>query len=220
MDDLVTERLLLHPMSAAEAGRVVAREPGEGDRWAAGYPDQGDVAGASRFLATCASGGDPRPFGNYEIRRREDGLAIGGVGFHGPPDASGAVTVGYGLIPAARGRGYAVEALRGLLRLARDLGVVCVRGDADHGNTASHRVMAAAGMRLVGSDERVRYYETVWPRTPARPGAGSAAVATDEQGGEPACLLNRLCPDCDAVLDSPRPALCPRCGAVTGPDRG
>jgi RimJ/RimL family protein N-acetyltransferase len=50
-------------------------------------------------VAACADTGDPQPFGNYEIRRREDEQAIGGVGFHAPADKDGSVTIGYGLIP-------------------------------------------------------------------------------------------------------------------------
>ncbi|MDX3235106.1 GNAT family N-acetyltransferase [Streptomyces sp. ME03-5709C] len=168
MDDFVTARLVLHPMTVSEAERVVAGEPGGGARWAAGYPTDGDAAAARRFLAACAHTGDPRPFGNYEIRRREDGQAIGGLGFHGPPDENGGVTIGYGLVPSARGNGYASEALRGLLQFARTRGVTRVKGDADHDNIASHRVMMAAGMRPTGQDERVRYFEIAWTDTTAR----------------------------------------------------
>ena len=89
MDDLVTARLVLHPMSVSEAERVLAGDPDDGARWAPGYPTEGDGFAARRFLSTCASTGDPQPFGNYEIRRREDGIAIGGVGFHGMPDENG-----------------------------------------------------------------------------------------------------------------------------------
>ncbi|WP_030660059.1 GNAT family N-acetyltransferase [Streptomyces rimosus] len=179
MSDLQTARLVLHPLTAAEAERLVARAPADGDRWAPGYPTDGDVKSANDFLGHCASTGDPQPFGDYEIRRRADGLAIGGVGFHRPPAADGSVTIGYGLVPAARGHGYAAEALRELLRLAQERGVTCVKGDADHGNTASQRVMAAAGMQPVGEDERVKYFEISWPVTagdtagPPGPAAGA-----------------------------------------------
>ncbi|MFE1784160.1 GNAT family N-acetyltransferase [Streptomyces sp. NPDC059506] len=162
MDDVMTARLVLHPISPAEAERVVAGRPGDGDRWAPGYPAEGDVSGAGRLLRACAETGDPRPFGTYEIRLREDGCAVGGVDFLGPPDEDGVVAIGYSLVPSVRGRGYASEALRALLHLARELGVSRVRGDADHGNAASQRVMAAAGMRLVAEDERVKYYEISW----------------------------------------------------------
>ncbi|MEF2529764.1 MULTISPECIES: GNAT family N-acetyltransferase [Streptomyces] len=162
MSDLVTARLVLHPMTVTEAERVVAGEADGGARWAPGYPTDGDVLAARRFLDTCADTGDPQPFGNYEIRRREGGLAIGGLGFHEPPDEKGSVTIGYGLIPSMRGRGYATEALRGLLSFARARGVTRVKGDADHGNIASQRVMMAAGMQQCGQDDRVVYFEITW----------------------------------------------------------
>ncbi|MFE1794311.1 GNAT family N-acetyltransferase [Streptomyces sp. NPDC059525] len=163
MGELVTARLVLHPMTIGDAERVVAGVPDGDARWAAGYPDEGDVFAARRFLRTCADTGDPGPFGTYEIRLREDGTAIGGAGFHGPADETGTVTIGYGLVPSARGSGYASEALRALLRLARAQGATRVKGDADHDNIASHHVMTAAGMRPAGQDERVRYFETTWP---------------------------------------------------------
>jgi RimJ/RimL family protein N-acetyltransferase len=162
MDALVTARLILHPLSIAEAERVVAGEPDGGARWAPGYPADGDVTGARKFLGVCASSGNPQPFGAYEIRRREDGHAIGGLGFHGAPDEHGSVTIGYGLISSVRGKGYASEALRGLLLFARERGVSCVVGDTDHDNTASQRVMASVGMELVAEDGRLKFYKIAW----------------------------------------------------------
>ncbi|MBF9068833.1 hypothetical protein [Streptacidiphilus fuscans] len=38
-----------------------------------------------------------------------------------------------------------------------------------------------------------------------------------EEGGDPACWLNRLCPQCDAVPDDPKDATCWRCGAELHP---
>ena len=162
MDDLVTMRLVLHPMSVSEAERVLTGDPDDAARWAPEYPAEGDASAARRFLNTCAHTGDPRPFGNYEIRRREDGRAIGGVGFHGTPDENGSVTIGYGLIPSAHGKGYASEALRALLAFARARGITSVKGDTDHDNTASQHVMAAVGMRLIAEDERLKYYKIAW----------------------------------------------------------
>ncbi|MCA1221470.1 GNAT family N-acetyltransferase [Streptomyces sp. 8L] len=153
-----TARLVLHPLTVDEAERVVAGEPGPGDRWAPGYPDTFDVKGVGSYLATCSISGDPTPFGTYEIRRRSDGRAIGGLGLHGPPDHEDTVTVGYSVIASEQGNGYATEALRGLLAHLRTLGVRGVRGDTDLDNAASQRVMAAAGMRQVAEDDRLRYY--------------------------------------------------------------
>ncbi|MEV6164834.1 GNAT family N-acetyltransferase [Streptomyces sp. NPDC052052] len=162
MTDLETPRLLLHLMNASDALRVRAGKPPEGARWAPGYPSPGEMAAAERFLDTCATTGDPSPFGSYEIRRREDGFVIGGLGFHGAPDNHGQVTIGYGLVPSAQGLGYASEALRALLLFARAQGVSCVHGDTDLDNLASQRVMTAVGMRLVEEDARLKHYRIDW----------------------------------------------------------
>jgi GNAT superfamily N-acetyltransferase len=157
-----TERLLLRPFDVEEAAGVIAGLPVPGVPWARDYPGAGEIGGLRGFLARCEVDGEPQPFGAYQIIRCSDGLAIGGMGFHGPPDADGAVTIGYGVVPSARGRGYAKEALHGLLTLARGLRVRCVRGDTGHANTASQRVMTAAEMRLVRQDGESQYYEISW----------------------------------------------------------
>ncbi|MFD9425201.1 MULTISPECIES: GNAT family N-acetyltransferase [unclassified Streptomyces] len=186
MDDLETARLLLHPLSADEAHELVAYAeggpdgPGRRDSWAAGYPLDGDVSAARRFLNSRTGDGDTRTRwhpGVYEIRRRDDGAAIGGMDFHGPADDTGSVTIGYGLVPAAQGRGYASEALRALLEFARVSGIARVKGDADHGNIASRRVMTAAGMWQAGEDERVTYYEVSWGDGVLADGSPAAPVA-------------------------------------------
>jgi RimJ/RimL family protein N-acetyltransferase len=165
MDDLVTARLVLHPINVSEAEQVLTGDPDDPARWAPGYPTEGDASAARRFLNACANTGNPQPFGNYEIRRREDGRAIGGVGFHGTPDDNRSVTIGYGLIPSEHGKGYASEALRALLAFARAHGVTSVEGDTSHDNIASQHVMTAVGMRLIAEDERLRYYKITWNRT-------------------------------------------------------
>ncbi|MDQ0792403.1 GNAT family N-acetyltransferase [Streptomyces sp. B1I3] len=172
MDDLTTDRLILHPLTAAEATAVehgTAEGPPAGARWAPGYPSAGDRAAARRFLETCAGPGDSQPFGPYEIRRRADGVTIGGVGFHGRPDAAGQVTVGYGLVRSARGSGFASEALRALLAFARSQGVLAVNGDADLDNIGSHRVMVSAGMQVVAVDHRLKHYRVEWSPATHRP---------------------------------------------------
>ncbi|MEE4496243.1 GNAT family N-acetyltransferase [Streptomyces sp. BE230] len=164
MTDLVTPRLLLRPMTVADAEQVAAGRPADGVRWAPGYPWPGEMAAATRFLETCAATGDPGPFANYGIRRREDGLVIGGAGFHGAPDEKRHVTIGYGLVESARGIGYASEALRALLRFSRAQDIACVHGDTDLDNIASQRVMTAAGMRLVKEDALLKHYRIDWDR--------------------------------------------------------
>ncbi|MFE5536294.1 GNAT family N-acetyltransferase [Streptomyces sp. NPDC056519] len=164
MEPLPTRRLVLLPLDADRARRLAVGQPGPGDRWAEGYPEAGDRAGAERYLRVLADTGDPAPYGAFEIQRRSDGLLIGGAGFHGPADGEGRVTVGYGLVSAARGQGYAAEALRALLEHARAHGAVCVLGDTGRDNSASQHVMASAGMLPVGEDGRLLYYAVSWAR--------------------------------------------------------
>ncbi|WP_030688406.1 GNAT family N-acetyltransferase [Streptomyces globisporus] len=156
IESVATARLVLHPLNVDEAERIVAREPGAGDLWGEGYPGDGDVRANTGFLRGVAERGDPGPYRLYEIRL--DGAAVGGIGFHGPPDEIGVATIGYGLVPGVQGKGYASEALRAVLELARVAGAAGVKGDADLDNPASHRVMEAAGMRCVAEDDKLRHF--------------------------------------------------------------
>ncbi|MFE3126901.1 GNAT family N-acetyltransferase, partial [Streptomyces hydrogenans] len=155
---VATERLVLHPLTVAEGERIAAREPLPGERWGEGYPGVGDLASVGAFLRRCAEDGDPGAFRTYQIRLAASGLVVGGIGFHGPPGADGGVTVGYGIVPGERGRGYASEALAAVIGIARAAGATVLRGDADPANVASHRVMERAGMRRAGDgDGPVRF---------------------------------------------------------------
>ncbi|MFD8010576.1 GNAT family N-acetyltransferase [Streptomyces sp. NPDC058955] len=155
---VATERLLLHPLTVPEGERIAARAPLPGERWGEGYPGAGDLASVNAFLRRCAEDGDPGPYRTYQIRLREGGLVVGGIGFHAPPGPDGAVTVGYGIVPGERGRGYASEALAAVIGIAREAGAAVLRGDADPANVPSHRVMERAGMRRVAEgDGPVRF---------------------------------------------------------------
>ncbi|MFF0478665.1 GNAT family N-acetyltransferase [Streptomyces sp. NPDC004284] len=156
IESVTTARLVLHPLSVEEAERIVARQSGPGDLWGEDYPSDGDVRANTGFLRGVAERGDPGVFRTYEIRL--DGVTVGGIGFHGTPDEIGVATIGYGLVPGVRGKGYASEALRALIELARTAGVAGVKGDADLDNRASHRVMEAAGMRCVAEDDKLRHF--------------------------------------------------------------
>ena len=76
---------------------------------------------------------------------------VGHAGFHGPPDADGAVEVGYTVLPHLRGRGYAQAALRALVAEAvASPHVRLVRASVQPGNAASLAVVRSAGFVPVG----------------------------------------------------------------------
>ncbi|CAN5505668.1 hypothetical protein BH10ACT10_BH10ACT10_15380 [soil metagenome] len=140
MSDVRTERLLLHAIDLAEGERIVSRAAGAGDAWAEDYPFEGDVGGVGAFVRATATDGEQRPFGYYRITRLSDGLAIGGIGFKGRPDA-GCADIGYGLAPSARGHGYAAEVVAALLTLASANGLSRVVAETTLDNVASQRTL-------------------------------------------------------------------------------
>ncbi|UOY01091.1 GNAT family N-acetyltransferase [Blastococcus sp. PRF04-17] len=78
-------------------------------------------------------------------------LAVGRAGFHGPPDESGMVEVGYATDPAERRRGYARAALRSLL--AEGVAaphVTTVRASVGPWNRVSRDLVLAHGFVEVG----------------------------------------------------------------------
>lgn len=158
--DLHTERLVLHPVDATEAARIVARRRGPDDFWAEDFPFVGDVIGATMFVRATAAHGDQRPFGHYVITRIADGRAIGGVGFKGQPE-NGSVEIGYGLAPSARGHGFAAEAVRGLVALAHECSLTRVVAHTEEGNIASQRTLERAGLTHIGIKGNLQLYEVV-----------------------------------------------------------
>ena len=169
MTDIRTSRLLLHAIDVAEAERIVARSAGPADAWADDFPFEGDVGAVGVFLRATASHGEQRPFGYYRITRLTDGRAIGGVGFKGQPDG-GIVEIGYGLAPAARGDGFAAEAVIALLSVAADHGIVKVIADTTLDNIASQRTLMRAGVGLVSTDAELHYYEVLLDTSEGRRG--------------------------------------------------
>ncbi|WP_307827887.1 GNAT family N-acetyltransferase [Nocardioides sp. SYSU D00038] len=147
-DEVVTERLRLPVWTADDVAAIRggARRPG----WHPDFPREDDRDAASMW----------RPDDPWSSRSIVRGTTVlGSIGFFGPPAADAGsevvpeVEVGYGLVPEARGWGFATEALLGLLA-ATDAAGVRVRAAVDPGNRPGLRVLATCGFtELRGSDE-------------------------------------------------------------------
>lgn len=153
--ELVGDRVVLVRITPDLAQRICVRDERPGDAWHAEYPFA-DELDPLRALATAT---DPDPvFTMYLVRRVADGLAVGGIGFFGPPDGDGCVELGYGLVPSARGAGLASEAVTLALAHAARAGARAAVADAEVDNGASRRVLVKAGFVEVGRDgSLVRY---------------------------------------------------------------
>lgn len=85
------------------------------------------------------------------LEERGSRQVIGSIGFHGPPDASGQVEVGYRIEPAFRRQGVATEVVRALFEWAwREHGITRFRASTDPDNVASQGVLARFGFRRTG----------------------------------------------------------------------
>ena len=85
------------------------------------------------------------------ILRSDTREAIGYLNFHGGPDATGMVEVGYTLLPAARGQGYALEAVRAAFEWAtRVHGIRRFRASVAPDNERSLNLIAKLGFVKTG----------------------------------------------------------------------
>jgi len=150
-----TPRVTLRELRPQDAQSILdgKREPD----WCDGYPHDG--------TAPAARGCVQRPddqyipgFGMYYIVRSSDALVVGDIGFHTPP-RDGVVEIGYGLAEAARGQGYATEALTALTAWAlAQPGVRRVTADTTPDNAPSQRVLERSGFRCLRADESLLHY--------------------------------------------------------------
>ncbi|MER5476709.1 GNAT family N-acetyltransferase [Streptomyces sp. NPDC002734] len=144
------ERLTMEALTVPAAADLALGGDGGFD-WVSGGPFEGTREGASLITAAYEKGAFRPEWTSYVLVRREDDRAVGSMGFHGPPDEDGQVEIGYDLAVAARGKGYATEALRALSTwaLAHD-GVDVVTARVDPANTASRHVLERGGFARAG----------------------------------------------------------------------
>lgn len=148
-----TERLRLNALDVAAAQAIVAGSR-EGQSWHVEFP-RGDDQDAAAMVAR--QGGTR--FGCYVVVEKVSGLAVGTIGFFGPPDDTGTVMIGFGLVKAVRGQGYATEALRGLVEYARaQPSVRAITADSLRHNASAHRVLEKAGFCRTHATEDAYWY--------------------------------------------------------------
>ncbi|WP_243228429.1 GNAT family N-acetyltransferase [Microbacterium sp. CIAB417] len=152
----------LEPITPQLAARIIARDEQPGDRWHAEYPFADELV-PLRMLAAAT---DPHPVFTLYAIRDEDGVAVGGLGFFGPPE-DGTVEIGYGLVPSARGRGLASDAVTHAVRIAAAHGADRVIADTDLANLPSQRVLLRAGFTESRRNGEKAFFERTLPHPSA-----------------------------------------------------
>jgi RimJ/RimL family protein N-acetyltransferase len=158
--DLTTPRLRLRPLAPDEMRELLEGRPLPGQTWAEGYPLDGTLVAVAMQQELVDADVDRGGFCHYQVMLAGEDVVIGDVGFHAPPDELGEVSVGFGIVPVARRRGYAVEALQAVLAWALERSEVrSVHADTDLVNLASQRVLLGAGMQVVADEGDRKVYE-------------------------------------------------------------
>ncbi|HZU67825.1 MAG TPA: GNAT family N-acetyltransferase [Ktedonobacteraceae bacterium] len=93
------------------------------------------------------------------IIHKADQVAIGGIGFHGAPDEAGMVEIGYNIIPAYEGQGYATEMARCVINWAfQTPNIQVITAECLDDNIGSIRVLEKVGMhRLPPEGNRLKW---------------------------------------------------------------
>jgi ribosomal-protein-alanine N-acetyltransferase len=157
---LETNRLELKPLPAPTAAALPEdRERAQRDlgaRLPAAWP-QPDLLGVLARQAALTA--DTERFGVWVMIERASASVVGDVGFHGPPDRSGTLEIGYSVIPRRRRRGYASEAADALVAWAHaQPGVLAVVAGCHPSNTASIRTLERIGFLRTGeADGELRW---------------------------------------------------------------
>jgi RimJ/RimL family protein N-acetyltransferase len=121
---IVTARLRLEPLRPESIRALIAGDRRSAERAArvelpAEFPDAHDVAG---FLPVQLRRMEQAPHRTeWTVRLmvlRRPRLAVGHIGFHGPPELVGRAEIGYTVFAEHRRRGYATEAVRALVDFA------------------------------------------------------------------------------------------------------
>lgn len=150
---ILTQRLSLVPLDPETAQAIVDNDRA-GRGWHEQFPREDDLDGVKAWLRER----DPA-FGNFVIIEQASGQAVGTIGFFGPPDETGTVMTGYGLVEPARGHGYATEALRALIDYAaRQPAATRMVADTEKDNVPSQRVLDKAGFAKTHETDDALWY--------------------------------------------------------------
>jgi aminoglycoside 6'-N-acetyltransferase len=164
-DTIETERLLLRRVRPEEARALLDGKTVPGLTLAEGYPGEFSLEVMDIYVGERTA--DVKGFSPYFIIRRAEGDVIGEIGYSFPDDTAVATT-GYDIVEPLWGRGYASEALRGLIgHLFAQDGIEVVDANTFETHVASRRVMEKAGMKHVrtaqdvvdGEEATLVYYE-------------------------------------------------------------
>lgn len=159
-----TDRLILRHIDAADAAFIHALLTDADFRANIGHRGVDTIADAERAIAERYVPAYARDgFGMWAVVDRASGEALGMAGLVKRPGLDH-VDIGYALLPAARGRGYALEAVRAVHAWGAAQGIAPIVAIVSPDNIASIAILDRIGLvpdgriRLPGEDHDVILY--------------------------------------------------------------
>ena len=141
MKVITTPRLDLVLLDSRALARVVLNAPLD-----LGFDADGLFDGAHDVVVLRLAQGVDQPSAEPWLLRaivlRDERRAVGFINFHAPPDERGLVEIGYEVRERDRRRGYAREAVAGMLAWAKPRGARIVRACVRPDNLASRAMLA------------------------------------------------------------------------------
>jgi ribosomal-protein-alanine N-acetyltransferase len=99
---------------------------------------------------------DPLFYTMWIVIEKMQNTIIGGICFHGEPDANGEVEIGYGTYNDFRNKGYMTETIAGLINWIRSSKKIkVIRAETDSSNISSIRVLEKNGFKALRQNEKV-----------------------------------------------------------------
>lgn len=94
-------------------------------------------------------------WGVWFVIEKETEMIVGDIGFKGKP-VNHTVEIGYGIIPSEQGKGYATEAVTGIIDWALSTNLAShVVAECLEDNIASIKVLEKLGFDRTGTDEKM-----------------------------------------------------------------
>lgn len=131
-------------------------------------PGEYDLSAIRYFRDHLAADPDAADWLSWYVMLRPVGserpTLVAAAGFFGPPDARGSVEIGYSVVPAFSGQGFATEIVRALADHAFATGRVRrIVAHTTAGNSGSVKVLDRAGFAFVGPGRDAGTVEYVMP---------------------------------------------------------
>ncbi len=163
MPHLKTARLRMVPFTVELVHAALRDRAALSAMLAAHVPDEWpgpDFAEMLQFEAERLAQNPERGQWGGVIIHQAERTVVGDMGFKGGPDQAGALEIGYSIIPAYRGRGFAPEMAWALIAwgLAQP-GVQRVTAECAADNLASVRVLEKLGMRRLNPKDGMLWWE-------------------------------------------------------------